>query len=124
MRKSYFLIVSLLGILCANAVYAQNVKELSLTIEQMFELAELNNRHIKAHSNATKQALEEVKVAKNGYLPSIDVSLSFSYNGDGTILDRNFSNPIKAEIPEFGNNFALEVSQVIYAGGAISGNVK
>lgn len=90
----------------------------------MFNLAEQNNNRIKARATAVKQALEEVKVAKNNYLPSIDASFSFSYNGDGTILDRDFSNSFKAEIPDFGNNFALEVSQVIYAGGAISSGVK
>ncbi len=71
-----------------------------------------------------RQAQEEVKVAKNAYLPNIDASLSVSYNGDGTILDRDFSNSFNVEIPDFGNNFALEVSQVIYAGGAISSSVK
>lgn len=124
MRKTYFLIVSLLGVLCANVVCAQTSEKRSLTIGQMFELAEQNNSRIKAHATATKQALEEIKVAKNGYLPSIDASLSFSYNGDGTILDRDFSNSFKADIPDFGNNFALEVSQVIYAGGAISSGVR
>ena len=114
----------LLGVLCVNAVCAQTSEKRSLTIGQMFELAEQNNSRIKAHATATKQALEEIKVAKNGYLPSIDASLSFSYNGDGTILDRDFSNSFKADIPDFGNNFALEVSQVIYAGGAISSGVR
>lgn len=124
MRKTYFLIVSLLGVLCINVVCAQTFEKRSLTIEQMFELAEQNNSRIKAHATATKQALEEIKVAKNGYLPSIDASLSISYNGDGIIFDRDFSNSFKADIPNLGNNFALEVSQVIYAGGAISSGIK
>ncbi|MBR1699191.1 MAG: TolC family protein, partial [Bacteroidales bacterium] len=60
---------------------------------------------------------------RNAYLPSVDVSLSLSYNGDGYIMDRSFSNGFKAGIPSFGNNFKLEVSQVIFAGGAISHGV-
>jgi outer membrane protein TolC len=43
--------------------------------------------------------------------------------GDGYITDRDFSNGMNAPIPHFGNNFALEVSQVIYAGGAISNGI-
>ena len=124
MRKTCFLIASLLWTLCTNQVCAQTVEKQNLTIGQMFELAEQNNSRIKAHTTAVKQAEENVKVAKNAYLPSIDASLSFSYNGDGTILDRDFGNSFKAEIPDFGNNFALEVSQVIYAGGAIQSGVK
>ena len=124
MRKTCFLIASLLWTLCTNQVCAQTVEKQSLTIEQMFELAEQNNSRIKAHTTAVKQAEENVKVVKNAYLPSIDALLSFSYNGDGIILDRDFGNSFKAEIPDFGNNFALEVSQVIYSGGAILSGVK
>lgn len=124
MRKTSFLIVPLWAVLCTIHVCAQTDGAQHLTIGQMFELAERNNSRIKAHTTAVKQAQAEVKVAKNGYLPSVDASLSVSYNGDGMILDRDFNYFMKAEIPEFGNNFALEVSQVIYAGGAISSGVK
>jgi len=124
MRKTCFLIASIVWMLCTIQVCAQTIEKRSLTLEQMFELAEQNNSRIKAHTTAVKQAQEEVKVAKNAYLPSIDASLSFSYNGDGMILDRDFNYFMKAEIPEFGNNFALEVSQVIYAGGAITSGVR
>lgn len=116
--------MSFIVALCTINVCAQSVEKQSLTIGQMFELAEQNNSRIKAHTTAIKQAQESVKVAKNAYLPSIDASLSFAYNGDGTILDRDFSNSFRAEIPDFGNNFALEVSQVVYAGGAISSGIK
>lgn len=123
MRKAYFLIVSFIASLCTQ-VCAQSVDTQSLSIEQMFELAEQNNSRIKAHTTALKQAQEGIKVAKDAYLPSIDASLSLSLNGDGMVMDRDFNYLMKAEIPEFGNNFVLEVSQVIYAGGAISSGVK
>jgi outer membrane protein TolC len=47
-----------------------------------------------------------------------------SYNGNGTITDRNFTHAFTAPIPHFGNNFALEVSQVVFSGGAIGNGVK
>lgn len=124
MGKIYFLIVSLLWTLCLNDVCAQTVETQNLTIEQMFYLAEQNNSRIKAHATTVQQAQEDVKVAKNAYLPSIEASLSFSYNGDGLITDQDFSNSFKAHIPDFGNNFVLEVSQVIYSGGAIGSSVR
>ena len=123
MRKAYFLIVSFIASLCTQ-VCAQSVDTQSLSIEQMFELAEQNNSRIKAHTTAIRQAQEGIKVAKNAFLPSINASLSLSLNGDGMVMDRDFNYLMKAEIPEFGNNFVLEVSQVIYAGGAISSGVK
>src|SRR5574344_2882759 len=57
-------------------------------------------------------------------MPKIDLSLSLAYNGNGVVVDRDFSNPILAAIPPFGNNFALEVSQVIFSGGAIKNGIK
>lgn len=116
--------MSLCLTLCFNFMYAQDATVQSLSIEEMFDLAEQNNSRIKVGITAVKEAQENVRVAENAYLPSIEASLSLSYNGDGLIMDRNFGNSFKAEIPSFGNNFALEVSQVIYAGGAISNSVK
>ena len=81
----------------------------------MFERADSLNTSLQASRMAVESARSDEAVARNAYLPSVDVSLSLSYNGDGYIMDRNFSNGFKAEIPSFGNNFKLEVSQVIFA---------
>ncbi|GHT01095.1 transporter [Bacteroidia bacterium] len=95
-----------------------------ITIDEMFALADQNSKSLRHHSTAINEAREAVNVAKNARLPDIDASLSFSYLGDGYLTDRNFSNGMTAPIPSFGNNFALEVSQVIYAGGAISSGIE
>jgi outer membrane protein TolC len=122
MSKLYYLIASFVT-LCISGAYAQTESR-ALSIEDLFRLADENNRSIRAHSTAVAEVREDVKTAKNAYLPSIDASLSLSYNGNGTITDRNFINAFATPIPHFGNNFALEVSQVVFAGGAISGGVK
>jgi outer membrane protein TolC len=129
MSKLYFLIASFVT-LCISSAYAQteiNIGESQsrlLSVEEMFRLADENNRRIKVHSTAIAEAEANARTAKNAYLPSVNASLSLGYNGNGTITDRDFSNSFMAPIPHFGNNFALEVSQVIYAGGAISNGVK
>ncbi len=110
--------------LCINDVCAQTVEPRKMSIHEMFELAESNNSRIKAHTTAIEEARARISVEKNAWLPSIETSLSLSYNGDGIITDRNFGNPFTAEIPDFGNNFVLEVSQVIYSGGAIKNGVR
>lgn len=38
-------------------------------------------------------------------------------------MDREFTNVARAAMPHFGNNFALEASQVVFAGGAISNSI-
>lgn len=122
MSKLYYL-MALFVTLCISSAYAQTESRM-LSIENLFRLADENNRSIRAYSTAVEEAQENLKMAKNAYLPSIDASLSLSYNGNGTITDRNFTNAFAAHIPHFGNNFALEVSQVVFAGGAISSGVK
>ena len=56
--------------------------------------------------------------------PSLDVSFSALYIGNGLITDRDFTNAQSVEMPHFGNNFGIEASQVIFAGGAISTNIE
>ncbi len=94
-----------------------------LTIEQMFERADSCSRSIRTYSLAEQEARQAIRVAKNAQLPLVDVSLSASYLGDAWLSDRHFSHGERAPMPHFGNNFAIEASQVIYAGGAISSRI-
>ena len=103
---------------------SQNVDSLLVSLNYLFELADQNNRELKILEYNRKKALEAVNEEKKKLLPSLDASLSFSYNGDGTVMDRNFSHQVNAPIPDFGNNFIVEASQVIYAGGAIKNAIE
>lgn len=103
---------------------AQDLQIKKISIEDMFVLAESNSRSIQIFDIAQKEAEQAIRVAQNAKLPSIDASLSGSFLGNGWIGDRDFSNGEKAPMPHWGNNFALEASQVIYAGGVISSNIE
>ena len=102
---------------------AQTPQSIRLGIDEMFALADENNASIRGFRYAEAAAAEAVKAARNDRLPSIDFSASASLLGDGHLWDRDFSNGMNAPIPRFGNNFALEAAQVIYAGGAVSAGV-
>lgn len=117
-RLKGFLCVMLWAI-SIQQLSAQNQQTAKLGLTDLFQLADENNRELKILDNNLKIAETAVKVEKNKLLPSLDASLTFSYNGDGWITDRDFSNGFSAPIPDFGNNFALEAKQIIYAGGAI-----
>ena len=90
-----------------------------MTIQEMFARADSLNTSIQAARLGVESAQAAEAAARNAYLPSIDASLSLSYNGDGYIMERNFTDGFKVEIPSFGNNFKFQASQVVYAGGAI-----
>lgn len=121
MSKVRLLIMVLCASLWAEGSYAQD--SYVLTLEQMFALADENSKALKIEDAAVIEAQQGVKVAKNGYLPNIDLSLSASYLGNGALMDRDFSNGQNIKMPHFGNNFAIEATQLIYAGGAVTNGV-
>ncbi|GHT16094.1 hypothetical protein FACS189415_2900 [Bacteroidia bacterium] len=125
MNKLNVFIMSLYcAALCPPGAYAQETVRQVISIDEMFALADQNSKSLRPYTTGIHEAHEAVNVAKNARLPEIDASLSFSYLGDGYITDRNFSNGMNVPIPSFGNNFAVEVSQVIYSGGAISAGIE
>lgn len=109
--------------LWAGNLCAQEPVGRILTINELFLLADENSKSIRISETTVKQARQAVKVARQSQLPSVDISLSVSYLGDGWIADRDFTNVANAPMPHYGNNFSVEASQVIYAGGAISAGI-
>ncbi|MDR0511239.1 MAG: TolC family protein [Rikenellaceae bacterium] len=124
MSKLLYLLATLFLASWANGVRAQSEERRALSIEELFALADSNNRSIMVAATAVDAAEENARIASNARLPSVDVSLSLSYNGNGSITDRNFRNSFVAPIPHFGNSFSLEASQVIFAGGAIRSGMR
>lgn len=121
MRIFYLLTVALCVLLCNGNTHAQLR---TITIEELFELCDNSNKSVEISRLGAKMAAEGVKVAKSAMLPEVESSLSFSFLGDGCVTDRDFTNFTNADMPHFGNNFAIKASQVIYAGGAISAGIK
>lgn len=121
MSKVRLLIMLLCASLWAEGSYAQN--SYVLTLEQMYALADENSKSLKIEDAAVAEAQQGVKVAQNGYLPDIDVSLSASFLGNGRLMDRDFSNGQRIKMPHFGNNFAIQATQLIYGGGAVTNGV-
>ncbi|HIS34798.1 MAG TPA: TolC family protein [Candidatus Avirikenella pullistercoris] len=123
MKKRQRILSAFLLLSIPFPVQAQDTLHYKLNIETMFELAESNSKSIRTFDLAEQEAEQAVKVAKNAMLPTLDLSLSASYLGDGWLADRNFSNGTTAPMPHFGNNFAIEASQIVYAGGAVSNSI-
>ena len=121
MSKRNRLIVLCMIALCSQYACAQ---QQMMGIEEMFRLADENSRNIQVYQTGKEVAEAALKSAKSQRLPDINASLSASYLGDGKLWDRDFSNPMNIDMPHFGNNFSLEVQQVIYAGGAISSSIE
>lgn len=109
------------AVLCSQYLCAQSR---TMGIEEMFRLADENSKSIQTYRTGKEVSDENLKAAKAQRLPDISASLSGSYWGNGKLWDRDFSNATKIDMPHWGNNFALEAQQVVYAGGAISSGIE
>ena len=112
------LFVSLL--LSGGTVWGQE----TMTIDQLFAKIEDNNQSLRSVKSGVEAANLGIESAKSKKLPDIDASLSFSYIGNALLTDRDFSNVHGLSSPHFGNNFALQAQQVVYAGGAINAGIR
>lgn len=120
MSKRTLLTVALCSSLWVCGTHAQ---ERVITVDELFGLCD-SCKSTEIAFDALRQAAEGVKAAKGGLTPTLEASLSASFNGDGYVIDRDFGGAMKAEIPHFGNSFVLKAMQVIYAGGAIDAGIK
>lgn len=107
-------------LLFSASCFAQTV----IPLDSVFAMAERNSTHLKLSESAIAIKESAVDVAKNAQLPSVDVSLAAKYYGNATIWDRNYTNKITSDLPEFGNDFALQASYVVFAGGAIKNSIE
>lgn len=116
----------LIGLLCATALCSQGLYAQSqlMGIDELLRLADAQSKSIQTYRTGTEAAGEALKAAKAQRLPDVNVSLSASYLGNGKIWDRDFGNAMTVDMPHFGNNFAIEAQQAIYAGGAISSGIR
>ena len=99
-------------------------KQEAMTISQLFDKIEGNSKSLTAAKTGVEAANLGIESAKSKRLPDLDASLSFSYIGNALLTDRDFSNVHGLKSPHFGNNFAFNAQQVVYAGGAINAGIR
>lgn len=99
-------------------------KQEAMTISQLFDKIEGNSKSLTAAKTGVEAANLGIESAKSKRLPDLDASLSFSYIGNALLTDRDFSNVHGLKSPHFGNNFAFNAQQVVYAGGATNAGIR
>ena len=96
----------------------------SMTVDELFEYVESGSKALNTQKTGIDVAKRAIEEAKSQRLPDINVSLSASYNGNVLMTDRDFGNAKGITQPHFGNSFAVEAQQVVYAGGAINSGIR
>lgn len=112
-----------------------------VTLTTLYDLTDRQSQKVRVSEVALRAANEGVAAAKSALLPSVDLSLQGSYTGNAFMLSRGFSSsgttnyivpgvgtvPMangKQDTPHWGNSFTAQVSQVVYAGGAIRSGIR
>ena len=109
-------------VLCALPMMAV-AQQRNISLDEVFALAAEHSRHLAVERQGVEVAKQRIEEAKGGCLPDLEVSLSASYLGNGTLTDRDFSNSMGVRMPHLGNNVAIEAAQLIYGGGVVDNSI-
>ena len=112
----------MLVVVTGNVTKAQS--ERRMTVDELFQLVESNSKTLQKQKISVEFAQKGIEAARAQRLPDVNASLSASYNGNVVVMDRDFTNAQDFSSPHFGNSFALEAQQVVYAGGAIDAGIR
>lgn len=122
-------------------VYAQERAVQRMTLTTLYNLADQQSQKMRVSKVALRAANEGVATAKSALFPSVDLNLQGSYTGNAFMLSRGFSTngttdyivpgvgiiPVsngKQDTPHWGNSFTAQVSQIVYAGGAVRSGIR
>ena len=116
------IIAVLLTTISINTAFAQTERKIS--VEELFALTKENHPNLAVSKADITIAKQKVEVAKNAQLPSINAGVQAYYLGDVNIIDKDFSNSKRVEMPHFGNTFSVDASQLIWKGGLVQNSIK
>lgn len=95
-----------------------------LTPEEIWEYVETGSTQLRPALTAVDEAEQQLRVAKAGLLPDIDISLNASYLGNGFTTARNMTDYQQAPIPHLGTGLTLGIDQPLYTGGALTAGIE
>lgn len=110
--------------IAASCQLVQAQQPVKISVDSMFSLLERNNAALVAARSQVDVADHGIDVAKSARLPDIDVEASLSFIGNALITNRDFTNVHGLSSPHLGNSLTVQVSQPLYAGGAIDAGIK
>lgn len=118
------LLMAVVAVMPAMPKVASEQEKRAMTVKELFELVETGSKTLQETKTSVDFAQKGVEAARAQRLPDVNASLSASYNGNVVVMDRDFTNAQGFSSPHFGNSFALEAQQVVYAGGAVNAGIR
>lgn len=119
MLKNYFLAAVML---CAGSTGIM-AREVCMSVDSLLQRVALCNKDVVASRSKHEYVKQGISVAKSAKLPQVTAQLDLNYLGDGTILDRDFTNIMRDKLPHFGNTLDVTLYQPVFQGGAITAGI-
>lgn len=109
------------GLLCAYA--GITAAEVEMGVDVILQTVRRNNYDVRAARSNYEAVRQGISVAESARLPEVSLSVNLNYLGDGTILDRDFTDAMRDKLPHFGNTITANLYQPVYHGGAITAGI-
>lgn len=110
------------GLFIYGIIGAQEVK--NITLEEALSLAVQNHQQLKVSAKSVDISKQQTEVAKLQKLPSITASTSQFFLGNALIIDKDFSNSTKVDMPHYGSSYAVQAQQLIFKGGLVKKSIE
>lgn len=95
-----------------------------LSVDDLFKQGVENSLKLKSDKINETIATQEINVAKTGMLPDIFVDLADGYLGKVTVFTDGLTKPMYPYMPNWSQNYVVELAQPIYMGGKIKRNIE
>jgi len=118
-------ILSTLLLLFASSIYAQHTEEVQpLSLEEIWKVAEMNNRQLKLSDLNHQQSKIEILEAKDRLLPELSVGGDLKLNSKFLIYDNGlFSSPQDVPVKGYGYGVGYNLNFNLYNGGKDKRNI-
>lgn len=120
--NKFILTFSLVGFSLAN--FAQTANERELDLETAIQLGMENHQQLKVAQSAVDLQRQQTEVVKLNRLPMASLSANAFYLGDALVLNPDLSKVQNVDMPNFGNTYGIQASQLLYKGGVISKSIE
>lgn len=115
-------IILVAGLLC-GIVGNLSARGIVMGVDSVLAGIARHNVDVRAATAGYNATCQGIAVAESAKLPNVTASLDLNYLGDGTILDRDFTNAMRDKLPHFGNTLSVNIYQPVYQGGAITAGI-
>ncbi|MFC6100353.1 TolC family protein [Olivibacter domesticus] len=117
-------ILGILLLLFAPIIYAQQTKVQPLSLEEIWKVAEMNNRQLKLSDLNLQQSRMEILEAKDRLLPELSVGGDIKLNSKFLIYDNGlFSSPQDVPVKGYGYGVGYNLNFNLYNGGKDKRNI-